>query len=612
MNFIPLRAGPLSLAFDRAEGSIRYVFAGSNEVLRGISAPVRDAQWLTIRPQVTALEVDQRDDGFRVSFQACCRSDAVDFEWRGIITGDKEGTLAFDFDGEARREFARNRIGFCVLHPAEAAGRPLVVEHTDGARDAACFPEAIAPHQPFFDIRMLAHEFAPGCRAEVRLEGDTFEMEDQRNWTDASFKTYCTPLALPRPVTLAAGVRIRQRVTMRLLDARPAEASPFTPPWKAPYEVRLAVVAAKGATQPEAAGARHAHERILPALGTLWRGSPVPQVIAALRLLRLAHLRIDLWLGGAGWRDDLRDGASAAVLLDAALEVAAFVSDAAQTQLLELRDALGTLSPAPRIARWIIFHERQPSTPPGCIAVWREIFATTPYAAPVGGGATDNFTELNRGREIAGVADFTVHACNPQVHVFDNLSIVETLAIQGATVVAARSMSGGHPTVISPITLAPRCTSGTGDSDGDVPADLLPFRVDERLATPFAAAWMLGSLAVLATAGAASLTYFEACGANGLVEADGTPRPVSRLLELLAPFAGVRVHGIVSDPTRVAALALEPGDRRMLISATYHDLEQRVQVTGAWGEQELVIGPQPSLWNVDRAGRWSRSSWRSK
>ena len=31
--------------------------------------------------------------------------------------------------------------------------------------------------------------------AELAFEGDIFEMEDQRNWTDASFKTYCTPLA---------------------------------------------------------------------------------------------------------------------------------------------------------------------------------------------------------------------------------------------------------------------------------------------------------------------------------------------------------------------------------------------------------------------------------
>ena len=46
-----------------------------------------------------------------------------------------------------------------------------------------------------------------------RMEGDTFEMEDQRNWTGASYKTYVRPLALPWPYTLAAGAKIDQAVT---------------------------------------------------------------------------------------------------------------------------------------------------------------------------------------------------------------------------------------------------------------------------------------------------------------------------------------------------------------------------------------------------------------
>ena len=45
----------------------------------------------------------------------------------------------------------------------------------------------------------------PGVFATVRMEGDAFEMEDHRNWTDASFKTYVRPLALPWPYVLPAG-----------------------------------------------------------------------------------------------------------------------------------------------------------------------------------------------------------------------------------------------------------------------------------------------------------------------------------------------------------------------------------------------------------------------
>jgi D-apionolactonase len=64
------------------------------------------------------------------------------------------------------------------------------------------------------DLRALTHEAAPGLRVTCRMEGDTFEMEDQRNWTDASFKTYCTPLAEPFPVLVEPGDRVDQQVTV--------------------------------------------------------------------------------------------------------------------------------------------------------------------------------------------------------------------------------------------------------------------------------------------------------------------------------------------------------------------------------------------------------------
>lgn len=48
------------------------------------------------------------------------------------------------------------------------------------------------------DIAGLAHQVR-GVTVGIDFSGETFEMEDQRNWTDASFKTYCRPLARPAP-----------------------------------------------------------------------------------------------------------------------------------------------------------------------------------------------------------------------------------------------------------------------------------------------------------------------------------------------------------------------------------------------------------------------------
>ena len=117
-----------------------------------------------------------------------------------------DGTLTFEGTATAVSDFTTNRTGFVVLHPIEGvAGAPVEVLHTDGRRVRARFPELIDPMCPFQDIRALTHEVLPGVSVTCTMQGDAYEMEDHRNWTDASYKTYIRPLAKPWPYTLAAG-----------------------------------------------------------------------------------------------------------------------------------------------------------------------------------------------------------------------------------------------------------------------------------------------------------------------------------------------------------------------------------------------------------------------
>ena len=78
--------------------------------------------------------------------------------------------------------------------PGRGVRRPRL-HRRDGRRRPAstAFPSLVAPHQPFRNVRAILHEVTPGVEVEVRMEGETFETEDQRNWSDASFKTYGTP-----------------------------------------------------------------------------------------------------------------------------------------------------------------------------------------------------------------------------------------------------------------------------------------------------------------------------------------------------------------------------------------------------------------------------------
>ncbi|HXF64551.1 MAG TPA: hypothetical protein VNK95_23170, partial [Caldilineaceae bacterium] len=213
----PLRAGPLHLVYEA--GDLRYIRLGEREIVRRIYVAVRDQNWGTALRDV---QMDIADDHFDIRYTVENRMNEIDFIWQGVITGERDGTIRFRMDGQARSTFLRNRLGFCVLHPLVCAGRPARIEHVDGTVEQSVFPVQIAPQlvidgqikpvAPFAEMAALAYEVEPGLWAELRFEGDIFEMEDQRNWTDASFKTYSTPLGLPFPVTVQPGDAVRQAI----------------------------------------------------------------------------------------------------------------------------------------------------------------------------------------------------------------------------------------------------------------------------------------------------------------------------------------------------------------------------------------------------------------
>src|SRR5690606_10860911 len=98
------------------------------------------------------------------------------------IVCSSDGTLTFDCSGASRSGLRTNRTGFVVLHAIEGvAGGRVVVEHASGGHDQTRFPELVSPNQPIFDIRSLTHSSAPGVTVTVTMEGEAYEMEDQRN-----------------------------------------------------------------------------------------------------------------------------------------------------------------------------------------------------------------------------------------------------------------------------------------------------------------------------------------------------------------------------------------------------------------------------------------------
>ena len=311
---LTLHAGPLHATFDR--GELRWVRLGEVEVLRGIYPAVRGSG--LAHRAAPHLRPAHRAGGGPLPGRATTlryEDGPLRFAASVRIDGAPDGTVRFELRGRAETAFLKNRIGLCVLHPSPScAGRPVEVEHGDGRVTRASFPAGTCRRiSPSWTSGPSATRIAPGRALEVRFEGEWFEMEDQRNWSDASFKTYSTPLSRPFPARMEAGDEVRHEVTLRLRDgpARPLVVRPRRLPRGAARSLaeRPATVRCAWAS-----------------ISALRRRAPSAADVERLRALRLDHLRIALGREG-GWGEALARAAETARACGVPLEVAALLGE---------------------------------------------------------------------------------------------------------------------------------------------------------------------------------------------------------------------------------------------------------------------------------------------
>ena len=220
-EIVGLKAGPLDVELQ--EGDLRCIRCSGQELIRRIYVAIRDVNWNTIPPQMSHLSIQAAEDYFHLEFDAFHEAGPLAFRWHASLYGKPDGIIEYTMDGAAETAFRYCRIGFCVLHPvAGIAGSPYRAL-TPGGPIAGVLSELIEPQRmengletPIFpSFSSLTIDTPTGISIVTDFQGDLFEMEDQRNWTDGSFKTYCTPISLGYPHHAEAGQPFYQKVTVR-------------------------------------------------------------------------------------------------------------------------------------------------------------------------------------------------------------------------------------------------------------------------------------------------------------------------------------------------------------------------------------------------------------
>lgn len=584
-----LRAGPVSLLFE--QGELRRIRLGDREVLRRIYLTVRGPDWSTVPPVLSDLQLETSPDSFVLMFRLDCRQGEADFTWQVSVRGNPEGVVRFEAHGKANRAFATNRVGICVLHPLrECAGNPALIRDPNGQIFEGRFPETINPHQPFFNINEILHVVDKEWLGMVYFEGENFETEDQRNWSDGSFKTYCPPQANPKPRKLEAGFETIQKATLM-----------FQNPDKKPIAELAASLAAAGIIRPADAPPpllkpRTDDGRPVPGFGfgLASHGQPLaPQDVARIKALSPFHLRADFRLSQPGWRAELERAVSQARALSVPLECSLVLSQDAAPALAEFAAAWEAAEG--ECLRWLIFSESADATTDADWQAAREVLGQLDPLATFARGSKGDFVLLNRNRPEPKPGMALAYALCPQVHLTDNRTLVESLEGQAWTLITAAKTWPRSKVSVTPITLK-RSPFSVALKAPPEPGDSIPAarhwrgKTDARQFSLFGAGWAMGSLKRMSLFGADSATYFETHGLLGLMSgaslADdllkpqdmdftlerGLVYPMWHVFADFADFVGGFAYDVESQaPLKFDAVLLHAGDKASILLANLEE-----------------------------------------
>lgn len=555
-----VRLGELCFSID--DGALRTLCWRGVEVVRQVSAPVRDTVWGTV--PVEPLESDRTHDdhGWHHRRRSCARHDGqvacIDFRITATTDADSARVtveVAIDSDDG----FDTNRAGLCLLHPLDGLrDQPFELDTPDGSTHETRFPAAdrIAPSQPATDIAALRHRIH-GIDVDIRFLGERFEMEDQRNWSDASYKTYCRPLRLPTPYAVTRDAPVRQRVEIRL-SGRPALGPASAPspvsdrardPGSQPVPTRLPAMSL--AVAPD-----WLDMTPIDCDGLVARFLPErPWSTAEFETLLEWHTRI----GG-----------------DLTLEIVLGAHDP-EHDLVSLRDALEAhgLAPARVIALPADYlRSHQPDGPWSDGLSPAHARAATAARFPdarVGVGMLTYFTELNRCPPEPDAGDWLTWSTAAIVHAADTRSVFETLEALPDIFATGRRIAGERAIRLGLVAIGMRSNpygqglAAPGEDRFVTMTDHDTRHLDER-----GAAFGIAATLLAARAGVESLCLGATGGPFGMTTLDGEPTPLARGLRSLRRLA-VTPGFVTGTAPGLIAFTNDRGRVRVNASLDRHD-----------------------------------------
>lgn len=517
-----IETGKISLFYH--QGFFRKLSLNNLEFLRGIYPAVRDRDWGTVPCVKTEIIPDAAGSKRMISERQFYIQDPIRFVAEIAMDQIAENEWLFSFEGRADNDFLKNRIGWNVLLPLNSiTGQEFIATSAEKTTIRGVFPVDISPVQPIKNLKKLTFTDKNGCRIELVFTGDIFEMEDQRNWTDASFKIYSTPLDLPFPAKINQGDIIRQsiRLTIENLNNK---------------HIHIPVAKNKNGVFPTIglnalSNPRRYHSNEIDLLSKLQldflsihlKNNAEEEIERLLEHFRLcSELELKTVISIHFFKNEsLQDGLQKVILQNNNL-----------VKSIELFDANSFLCQGTHIESTLTFLKTKI---PGVL---------------IGGGTYAYYAELNRAEKLIENVDYMAFSVSPQVHAFDDHTIIEN--IEGIShVVRDAKKRFDLPIHINALTLAQRMNFVATDNNSNQ-ADKF---IDKRQNTIFTALWILGVLKSCAIEGCSAVSMFETIGKKGVLDSNSEDTldknteifPVYYLIREVHKYKGCMVVEMKSD-----------------------------------------------------------------
>ena len=177
---------------------LRNIKYNNIEILKLISFLVRDKNWNNYSPEIIKTSSYNKDQ--QLHFEFDLKYGDVEQLEVNLLLSIGSNSVKLIANGKFLTDFWTNRIGFNLLLPVDGVvNQQVIVSKSDQTTEILKYPLIIQPDQPMVKFNNLSYEMFDSIALNIRFDGIHFEMEDQRNWGDASYKIYSGSLLDPFP-----------------------------------------------------------------------------------------------------------------------------------------------------------------------------------------------------------------------------------------------------------------------------------------------------------------------------------------------------------------------------------------------------------------------------